>query len=109
MMRNQAGMAWHGVIKMQEWYHALHSHPHLRIHTHDFLTPTPKPSDLRKVIWQKTRVRPQGELPQRPDSMYVDPIDKYLYDELREEEDKKTIKEGMDGLYEPMEDKETVV
>ena len=40
--------------------------------------------------------------------MYVDPIDRHLYDEPREE-DKKAIKKGMDGLYEPMEDTETVV
>ena len=40
--------------------------------------------------------------------MYIDPIDRQLYDEPREEEEKKTIKEGMDGVYKPMEDKETI-
>ena len=69
----------------------------------------PKPSDMRKVIWEKTRKRPQGELPHQPDSMYVDPIDRHLYDEPREDEEKKQIKEGMDELYKPLEDKETIL
>ena len=71
----------------------------------DLLTPNPKPSSLREVIWEKTRVNPQGELPHRPDSMYIDSMDKHLYDKLRKEEEKMTIKEGMDGLYETLKDK----
>ena len=33
----------------------------------------------------------------------------HLYDEAREEEEKKTIRERMDKLHKPVEDKETIV
>ena len=75
----------------------------------DFIAPTSKPSDLRKVIWERTQIRPHGELLHRPDSLYADPIDRCLYDEPDEEEEKKTIREGMDKFYEPVEDKKTIV
>ena len=41
--------------------------------------------------------------------MYVDPIDRHIYDEPRKGEEKKTIKKRMDELYKPVEDKETIV
>ena len=88
--------------------------PHTPVHSPEYipmipLPPPTKPSDLRKVIWERSNIRPQGELPHRPDSLYVDPINWYIYNELDEEEEKKVTREEMEGLYKPVEDKETLL
>ena len=42
--------------------------------------------------------------------MYTDPVDRYLYDEPKEEEgDARASSPPKEGLYEPMESKESLV
>ena len=77
--------------------------PHTPINSPDYIpmisSPRPtKPSDLRMVIWEKVRKMPQGELPPRPNSICVNPVDRHLYDKPgEEEEDNKQPTEGRSG------------
>ena len=93
-----------------------------------FSPKTPKPSEIRKTLFREAKVGPQGwirsgpEVPPRPTNMkfhdntvYTDPINRHLYDELREvgentmNNNPQREQKQDDGHYEPVENRETVV
>ena len=104
-----------------------HSGSKPRVHSHDMITNTPKPSEVRKVLFEEVKMRPLGsptggpDVPPRPATMkphdemvYTDPIKRHLYNKPKEIEDTRNNnlqkeQKQENGHYEPIENRETVV